>query len=212
MAEKMKIGVLLSGSGTTLQCLIDHVKNGQLQAEIVAVISDNMKAYGLERAKDAGISTMVVSLKGKLVEDYSKEICQVLHNKDVKLVVMAGFLRKYMNQDKKMSVINIHPSLLPAFGGKGMYGSRVHKAVVARGCKVSGCTLHFVNDEYDEGPIIAQDVVSIASDDTYEVVQQKVQAQEKLTLINGLRDIIDGKVKRRGNTVFIEREDQEIKK
>jgi len=204
----MKIGVLLSGSGSTLQSMIDHIKNGQLQAEIVAVISDNMKAYGLERAKDAGIPTMVVSLKGKSVDDYSKEICQVLENKDVKLVVLAGFLHKYMNQNKDMSVINIHPSLLPAFAGKGMYGSKVHKAVIARGCKLSGCTLHFVNDEYDEGPIIAQDIVKISSVETFETLQQKVQAQEKLTLINGLRDIISGKVKRRGNTVFITRESQ----
>ena len=171
-----KIGVLVSGGGTNLQAVIDrvHHKSG----EIVVVIANNADAYGLTRAQNSGIPTAVV-LESDF-EDYdafNAEIIRILKDKGVELVVLAGYMKiitpafveAYPNK-----IVNIHPALIPSFCGEGYYGMHVHEAVIDYGVKVTGATVHFVNEEADAGPIIAQKTVEVADDDTPESIQKKV--------------------------------------
>lgn len=171
-----KIGVLVSGGGTNLQAVIDrvHHKSG----EIAVVIANNADAYGLTRAQNSGIPTAVVLEKD--FEDYdafNAEIIRILKDKGVELVVLAGYMKiitpafveAYPNK-----IVNIHPALIPSFCGEGYYGLHVHEAVIDYGVKVTGATVHFVNEEADAGPIIAQKTVEVADDDTPESIQKKV--------------------------------------
>lgn len=171
-----KIGVLVSGGGTNLQAVIDRVHHSS--GEIVVVIANNADAYGLTRAQNSGIPTAVV-LESDF-EDYdafNAEIIRILKDKGVELVVLAGYMKiitlafveAYPNK-----IINIHPALIPSFCGEGYYGMHVHEAVIDYGVKVTGATVHFVNEEADAGPIIAQKTVEVADDDTPESIQKKV--------------------------------------
>lgn len=198
-----KIGVMISGSGTTLQCLIDAIKAGVLQAEIVVVISSHVSAYGIKRAELAGIPVAVANTAGRAPEIYSNEILEILKRHAVELVVMAGFIKKYIPTANDIPTINIHPSLLPAFGGKGMYGRNVHLAVKNYGCKVSGCTVHFVSEEYDTGPIIAQETLPVSHNDSVEEIERNVQSLEKKVLISTLKKFTEGKVSLVNRTVIV---------
>lgn len=194
MKPVKKMGVLISGSGTTLQCIIDNIKEGVLNAEIVVVISSSESAFGLKRAEQSKIPTFVPTVEGKSPLVYSAEIFQTLKKHDVELVVMAGFIKKYLPPSSELPTINLHPALLPAFGGKGMYGQHVHKAVKDYGCKISGCTIHFVTDEYDAGPIIAQESIAVNHADTAEQIARNVQALEKKVFIKVLQKFTEGKI------------------
>lgn len=194
MKPVKKIGVLISGSGTTLQCIIDNIKESVLKAEIAVVISSSESAYGLKRAEQAKIPVFVAAVEGKSPVVYSTEIFQKLKKYQVDLVVMAGFIKKYLPPSSELPTINLHPALLPAFGGKGMYGHHVHRAVKEYGCKVSGCTVHFVTDEYDAGPIIAQETIAISHADTSDQIEKNVQALEKKVFIKVLQKFTEGKV------------------
>ena len=193
---------MLSGSGRTLQNFIDLSKTGRLKADITGVISSRSDAYGLERARKAGIPACVVD-PGRYdnSSDFSSAITSRISPWNPDLVVMAGFLSLYLIPPRlENRVMNIHPALLPAFGGKGCYGERVHRAVLEYGCKVSGCTVHFANNKYDHGPIILQKAVAVKQDDDVHSLAERVFEAEKelypraINLFAGQKLRIDGRV------------------
>ena len=176
MQPDFKIAVLISGGGTTLKNLLEFRRQGRLLADIVQVISSNPSANGNSFATDNSIPLEIIERSSfETTSAFSKAIFDVCKHANVNLVVMGGFLKRVRIQPEfENKVINIHPSLIPAFSGKGFYGSRVHKAVIEYGCKVSGCTVHFVDDQYDHGPIIAQRSLNIDSSETTESLAQRV--------------------------------------
>jgi phosphoribosylglycinamide formyltransferase-1 len=180
MPNPYRITVLISGGGTTLKNLIEKKQSGLLQAEIGLVISNNPDAAGLQFARDAGIETALVNHREfDSVGEFSQTIFEHCRTAKTDLVVMGGFLRRVaIPEDFVNRVINIHPSLIPAFCGQGQYGKRVHTAVIEYGCKLSGCTVHFVDDHYDHGPIIAQVPVTVVSDDTPETLAARIFEME----------------------------------
>ena len=185
--KKTKLGVLISGGGTNLQAIIDACQQQVLDAEIAIVISSDSTAYGLERARLAGIKTLTSRLEG--------DITSALQSAQVDYVILAGYLRKIgpeLLAAYPTQILNIHPSLIPAFSGKGFYGLKVHEAVIKRGVKITGATTHLVNAELDEGPIIRQEVVHVLPEDTPESLQQRVLAIEHHILIESIKDLIGG--------------------
>ena len=191
MKKKLKkLAVLASGNGSTLQAIIDAIEKKKLDSEIKIVITNNSDAYALTRAKNSNINTYIL-------KDYTdeKELYNVLKDADVDLVILAGYLKLIpKNVIKDFTIINTHPALLPKYGGKGMYGMNVHRAVVENHEKETGVTLHFVNEEYDKGKIIAQTKVRVCKKDTPEDVSSKVQKTEKIQLVNALIDFSNGKI------------------
>lgn len=187
----INLAVFASGSGTTLQAIIDSIENKKLDAKISIVVSNNPDAYALERARKAGIPTYIITSKG--IENIDNELSEVLKDYEIDLIVLAGYLRKI--GDKLLAryrIINTHPSLLPKFGGKGMHGMHVHQAVIDAGERISGVTVHFVNDEYDSGSIIRQTTVEVLDTDDAESLSAKVQKAEKVQLIEVLNDFSKG--------------------
>ncbi len=180
MPDRFRISVLISGGGTTLKNLVQCRDRGKLNVDIVQVLSNNPTAGGLEIAADAKIRTTVINHKDVSgIEPFSSEIFESIRKCKADLVVMGGFLRRVkIPCDFENRVINIHPSLIPSFCGKGHYGFRVHRGVIEYGCKISGCTVHFVDDQYDHGPIIAQTAVPVLNDDTPEDLARRVFEKE----------------------------------
>lgn len=188
------LAVFLSGNGSTLQSIIDAIESGNLDANIELVVSSSPNAYGLERARRANINTYIIQSNN--VEDTDEELFDVLDDYNIDLIVLAGYLRKIGSQLLKgYYIINTHPSLLPKFGGKGMYGMKVHTAVVESKEEFTGPTVHFVNDKYDDGDIIRQTKIPILPTDTPEDVSRKVQEVEKIQLVEVLNDFVNGKIK-----------------
>jgi formyltetrahydrofolate-dependent phosphoribosylglycinamide formyltransferase len=180
MNTPLRIAALLSGGGTTLQNLLDHIAEGRLHAQIVAVISNNADAFGLERAKRANVPAIVVNRKDAgSREEFSRRIFAACREARADLVCLCGFLQLIDVPDDFLGrAMNIHPALIPAFCGKGYYGHHVHEAVLALGAKVSGCTVHFVDNQYDHGPIILQRPVPVREDDTPDDLAARVFAEE----------------------------------
>jgi phosphoribosylglycinamide formyltransferase-1 len=201
----LPIAVLISGGGTTLRNLIQQVASGALPVEIRLVISSNPQAPGLAFAHAAGIPTRVVEKKrGTRDEDFSQAIFGPCREAGVAYVVMGGFLKHVRSPpDFENRVLNIHPSLIPAHCGKGMYGMKVHEAVLAAGETVTGCTVHFVDDEYDHGPIILQRQVPVLPGDTPQSLQARVFAAECQAYPEALRLIAAGRVRVRAGQVEI---------
>jgi phosphoribosylglycinamide formyltransferase-1 len=172
----LRIIVLISGGGTTLANLIQARESGQLQAEIVHVISSNPNAAGLKFAEQQGIPATTIERKKHPDNiQFSQAIFDLCRREQVDFVVLGGFLKKLViPSDYVNRVINIHPSLIPAFCGQGMFGMNVHRAVIEYGCKLSGCTVHFVDNEYDHGPIIAQVPVEVHTGDTAEQLAARI--------------------------------------
>ncbi|MEA3467799.1 MAG: formyltransferase family protein [Thermodesulfobacteriota bacterium] len=167
----LKMAVLLSGSGRTLDNFHDRIKEGSLQAEVQVVISNVADALGLSKAEKYGYPAFHATS--------NDEINSILKDYDIDIITLAGYLKLYQAPSNlSNAVINIHPSLIPAFCGDGFYGSRVHKAVKKRGCMVTGCTVHFANEVYDEGPIIHQQSVSLEYSDSPDDIATKVFAAE----------------------------------
>lgn len=204
----LKIAVCVSGGGTNLQAIIDAIAAGQIQdTEISVVISNNPGAYALERAKMAGVEGICVSPKSyETREVFNEAFLQTLDSYDVDLVVLAGFLvviPEAMIQKYRNRIINIHPSLIPSFCGTGYYGLKVHEGVLARGVKITGATVHFVDEGTDTGPIILQKAVAVQQDDTPEILQRRVMEEaewhimpQAIDLIaRGKISIVDGKVR-----------------
>ncbi|NQV28393.1 MAG: phosphoribosylglycinamide formyltransferase [Rhodopirellula sp.] len=172
----IRLAVLISGGGTTLLNLLEKNRAGQLDAEFPIVIASNEDCRGVERARDAGLACEpVVRSEFDSVESFSNRIFALCREAEVDLIILGGFLSLVqIPEDFEHRVINIHPSLIPAFCGKGFHGHHVHEAVLERGAKVSGCTVHFANNEYDAGPIILQKVVPVMDDDTPDTLQKRV--------------------------------------
>ncbi|HEO64895.1 MAG TPA: phosphoribosylglycinamide formyltransferase [Spirochaetes bacterium] len=192
-----RIGFLLSGNGSTLENLLEHIADGQVDAKIAVVLSSRTQAYGLIRANNWGIPHEVVPYKmfKSNLNDYSQRITQLLDFHKVDLVVFGGFMSCYIVPKHYINrVINIHPSLIPSFCGKGFYGTKVHQTVLDYGVKVTGVTVHFVDDEYDHGPIIAQETVKIDDRDTVDSIQSKVTAIEKRLYPKVIQAIIEDKI------------------
>ena len=203
----LKVGVLVSGGGTNLQAILDAIDSGKItNAEISLVISNNPGAYALERAKNHNIEAVCISPKQfENREEFHKALLEKLKESGVELIVLAGFLvaippmivEAYPNK-----IINIHPSLIPSFCGVGYYGLHVHEKVLARGVRVTGATVHFVDTGTDTGPIILQKAVKIKSDDTPEVLQRRVMEKAEWKILpkainliaNGKVKVVDGRV------------------
>ena len=186
-----KIGVLVSGGGSNLQSIIDKSKSGELQCKVEVVIGDR-ECYGVERAKEAGIDGYTLDRK-VLKKELCREIDKIVSEKGIDLIVLAGFLsiidEEFVNKWKGR-IINIHPSLLPKFGGPGMYGIRVHEAVLKAGEQESGCTVHYVDTGVDSGEIIAQKRVKVLEGDTPESLQKRVLVEDHKLLPESIAKII----------------------
>ena len=184
----LSIAVLISGGGTTLQNFIDLRDSGELHVDFKLVISSRPSAKGLQRAAEAGIPTMVIERSVNPDGLFSKQITDALRQADVDLVCMGGFLSMWIIPPEfEDRVMNIHPALLPGFGGKGFYGRCVHEAVLEAGCKVTGCTVHFVDNIYDNGPIILQRAVTVHEDDTPETLAKRIRKYEKVIYPEAIR-------------------------
>ncbi|QOV88931.1 phosphoribosylglycinamide formyltransferase [Humisphaera borealis] len=201
----IKLAVLISGGGTTLQNLLDVIAAGRLDAQVGVVIASRPGVKGLQRAADAKVMNFVVERAGiPDLADFSKQVFQLIDDAGVDLVVMAGWMSLLKIPAKYAGkIINIHPALLPSFGGKGMYGKRVHQAVIDHGCKLSGCTVHFVDDAYDNGPIILQRACPVLDGDTAETLAARVFEEEKIAYPEAIRLIQAGRVKVAGRRVVV---------
>lgn len=201
----MKIAILISGSGRTLKNFIDLVAEGSLPLDIALVISSSAEAGGLQYANEAGIPTSVVTRSTYDSHDaFGAAIFSRCRTAEVDLVVMAGFLKfAPVPDDFADRVVNIHPSLLPSFGGQGMYGDRVHQAVLDYGAKVTGATIHFVDNEYDHGPVIWQQPVPVMQGDTAHELAARVFEAEKEAYPHVLNLLAAGKVHLDGRQVTI---------
>ena len=187
MAEKKRIAVLVSGGGTNLQALIDAQQRGENpNGEIVLVIASNEKAYALQRAEQAGIKHMVLSRKALGPEAFDDTLIQTLQEEKIDLIVLAGFLSilgKKVTDTFARRIINVHPALIPSFCGEGYYGLRVHEAALGYGVKVTGATVHFVNEIPDGGQIILQKAVDILPGDTPETLQKRVMVEAEWIIL-----------------------------
>ena len=179
MAHLPRLAVLLSGSGSTLQNLFDRIADGRLRAAVAVVAASRADAFGLERARQAGVAAVAVPRKQYADgEAFNDALHAALAPHAPDLVVLAGFLSLFQPRGYAGRVMNIHPALIPAFCGPGFYGHKVHEAVLAAGVKVSGCTVHFADDLYDYGPIILQGSVPVLEDDTPQTLAARIQAVE----------------------------------
>lgn len=202
--KRIKMAVLISGGGRSLLNMIERIDAGTLPASIELVISSRADAGGLAIADKAGIATRVVTAKGKSTEQFSQEITAELDRVKPELVSLAGFMCFYQIPDRYSGkVMNIHPALLPAFGGKGMYGHHVHEAVLAAGCKVTGCTVHFADNHYDQGPIIVQRTAPVREDDDADTLAARVFEQEKIAYPEAIELFAQGRLKIEGRRVRI---------
>lgn len=196
----LKVAVLVSGGGTNLQAIIDAVDEGKItNTEISLVISNNKNAYALQRANTAGIASMCISPKDYAArEDFHVALTETLKKAGVDLVVLAGYLvaiPEMLVKEFPNKIINVHPSLIPSFCGVGYYGLKVHEAALARGVKVTGATVHFVDCGMDTGPIILQKAVEIEEGDTPEVLQRRVMEQAEWIILPKAIDMIaNGKI------------------
>ena len=204
----LKIAVCVSGGGTNLQAILDAIDNGTItNAEVKVVISNNKSAYALERAKNHGIENLCISPKDyPSREAFNETFLAKLDSYEVDLVVLAGFLvviPPKMIETYRNRIINIHPSLIPSFCGTGYYGLKVHEGVLSRGVKVTGATVHFVDEGTDTGPIILQKAVEVEQDDTPEILQRRVMEQAEWIIMpkainliaNGKVSVVDGRVR-----------------
>lgn len=191
----LKILVCVSGGGTNLQAIIDGIRDGKItNTEIVSVISNNKNAYALQRAQENGIKACCVSPKDyESREEFNRVFLQTVKEAEPDLIVLAGFLvviPEEMIAEYRNRIINIHPSLIPSFCGTGYYGLKVHEGVLERGVKVTGATVHFVDEGTDTGPIIMQKAVAVEEDDTPEILQRRVMEQAEWVIMPKAIDMI----------------------
>lgn len=199
MSDKARIAVLVSGGGTNLQALIDAEKSGIIHSGTISlVISNNPNAYALQRAEGAGIKSVVISKKEcACQDDFETKIINELKNAEIDLIVLAGFMcilssRFTSEFDKK--IINVHPSLIPSFCGEGFYGLHVHEAALAKGVKVTGATVHFVNEIPDGGEIILQKAVDVCEGDTPEILQKRVMTQAEWIILPQAAELVSNRI------------------
>jgi formyltetrahydrofolate-dependent phosphoribosylglycinamide formyltransferase len=202
---RLRIAVLLSGSGTSLENLFERIESGELQAEVAIVIASKTGAGGLERARRRGVPALAVPRREfPDVSKFNDAIHAALAEHEVDLVALLGFLSPFETRGKfDARTLNVHPALIPAFSGKGFYGRRVHEAVLASGVKVTGATVHFVDAQYDHGPIILQEAVPVLEADTPESLAARVQAVERRLVPEAIRLFAEGRLEIRGRCVRI---------
>lgn len=203
MNNKVNIAVLVSGGGTNLQALIDAQKNGIITSgEIKLVVSSNKNAYALKRAENAGIKTAICERKGFSQKEFEESILNALEKEKIEVIVLAGFMsilsadfvKRYPDR-----IINVHPSLIPSFCGEGFYGLRVHKAALDYGVKVTGATVHFVNEIPDGGRIIMQKAVEIKENDTPEILQKRVMENAEWIILPAATEKVCKEIRERKN-------------
>jgi len=203
----LRIAVLLSGNGTSFENLCEHVDSGALDARVVVAISSKEKAFGLERARRRGIPAHAVPRRDLSdVDAFNDALHARLAEHEIDLVALLGFLSPFQLRGRfEGRAINVHPALIPSFCGKGYYGDRVHRAVLAAGVKLSGATLHFVDEHYDHGPILLQESVPVLERDTPETLGARVMAAERRLVPEAVRLISEGRVRIEGQHTRIRR-------
>lgn len=201
----IRLGVLISGGGTTLMNILDYIKQDRLNAEVAVVISSRSTVAGVERAKNAGLDVKIIRTKDYPgIDEFSKRIEEELVAANVELVIQGGWLCLWKIPARyEHRVMNIHPALLPSFGGRGMWGHHVHEAVLKAGCKISGCTVHFCTNEYDKGPIILQRACEVKNDDTPDTLAARVFEQECITYPQAIKLFAEGKLSVENNITRI---------
>lgn len=201
----LRIAVLLSGNGTTLQNILDRTAEGLLDVEVVCAISSRGGVYGLERAKNAGVHAMAIPRKDyPTVEAFGGAVWKEIRRHEPGLVVLAGFMSLLpIPPDFRHRIMNVHPALIPAFSGQGMYGHHVHEAVIEYGVKLSGVTVHFVDENYDRGPVILQASVPVLEDDTPDTLAERVQAEERELYPKAIQLFAEGRLRVEGRRVRI---------
>jgi len=194
--KHLRLGVLISGGGRTLLNILECIENGQLNAEVPVVISSRSTVKGVERARNAGLDVKIIRTKDYPgIDEFSKRLEEELGSAKIDLVIQGGWLCLWKIPDHYINrVMNIHPALLPSFGGKGMWGHHVHEAVLAAGCKVSGCTVHFCTNEYDKGPIIVQRTCAVEENDTANMLAERVFEQECIAYPEAIRLFAEGRI------------------
>lgn len=202
----VKIGVLISGGGTNLQAVIDNTKNENINGEISLIISNKKEAYGLKRGELAGIETLYIDAKSfDSDRDYNLKLIEEFKKRNIELIILAGYLKVLSPEfikEFKDKIINIHPSLIPQFSGKGYYGERVHKAVLSSGVKTTGATVHFVDEGTDTGPIILQEIVNVESIDDLNSLKEKVLKIEHKLLVQAVKLYCEDRIKLEGRLVI----------
>jgi formyltetrahydrofolate-dependent phosphoribosylglycinamide formyltransferase len=202
--SRIRLGVLLSGSGRTLQNICDRIRTDDLPATVAVVISSRPDVYGVERARKLGLDVRIVERKTTSDDEFNATMTDALVSAEVDLVCMAGFLSLWRVPSRfEGRVMNIHPALLPDFGGKGFYGHHVHEAVLAAGCTESGCSVHFCDNQYDHGPIILQRRVPVHPDDTPDTLADRVFEQECIAYPEAIRLFAAGRLSIDGQRVTI---------
>ena len=203
--SRLRVAVLLSGEGSSLENLCEHIDAGEVPAEVVLAIASKATAGGLARARRRGIPAHAIPRREHPdVTDFNDAIHSLLEQHEVDLVALLGFLSPFQTRGVWAGrVLNVHPALIPAFCGKGFYGHRVHEAVLESGVKVTGATVHFADDEYDHGPIILQEAIAVRDDETPDALAARVQALERRLVPKAIRLIALGRVAVEGRRVRI---------
>jgi phosphoribosylglycinamide formyltransferase-1 len=203
--SELRVAVLLSGTGSSLENLCEQIDAGRVPARVEVVVSSREDALGLERARRRGITTHVVPRKRHPeVKEFNDALHAALEPHDPELVLLLGFLSPFELRGRyEGRALNVHPALIPAFAGRGFYGRRVHEAVLASGVKVSGATVHFVDAEYDHGPIVLQEIVAVRDDDTPETLAARVQAVERRLVPEAVRLFAAGRLRIEGRRVRV---------
>lgn len=212
LARPIRLGVLISGGGSTLLNFLSKIAAGELSAEVPLVVASRADCVGVARARSAGLVCEVVERKSfSSTAEFSRAIFDHCRHNRVDLVTLAGFLNLIeVPQDFLYRVTNIHPALIPSFCGQGFYGHKVHEAVLARGAKVSGCTVHFADNQYDHGPIIVQSCVAVAEDDTPETLAKRVFEAECQAYPEAIRLYAAGRLEIDGQRVRVRPAGQSI--
>jgi formyltetrahydrofolate-dependent phosphoribosylglycinamide formyltransferase len=207
--KKLKLIVLASGGGTNLQAIIDSIEAGKLDAQIKAVISNNSKSGALERARNHNITDIHLSHKQFATpEEFDQKLLSILKENEIDMIVLAGYMKMIsptVIRQYKNRIINIHPALLPSFGGKGMYGIHVHEAVIESGVKVSGVTVHLVDEIYDHGAIVMQKTVPVLDDDTPESLAERVLKVEHQAYSEAIQLFAEDRIEIRGNRSYLKK-------
>ncbi len=205
--KKLNLVALASGGGTNLQAIIDNIEKGILNAQIKAVISNNSKSGALERARNHNIPAIHLSHKQFATpEEFDQKLLSILKENETDLIILAGYMKMLspnVVRAYKNKILNIHPALLPSFGGSGMYGIHVHEAVIDSGVKVTGVTVHLVDEIYDHGAIIVQKCVPVLAEDTPEILQQRVLPHEHELYSKAIRLFAEGKVEIKDKKAYI---------
>jgi len=202
-----KIGVLVSGQsrGTNFQAILDAIERGDLQARVALLVSTNEHHGAVARARDAHIKTLILPAKDLSREEWDSRVADALYEEGVSIVALAGYLRfvtSTLLEAFPRRILNVHPSLLPSFGGQGMFGARVHRAVLEHGCKISGCTVHLLDERYDTGPILEQAYVVVAEDETPDSLALKVQKEEHRIYPRCLQAMVENRIVVEGRRVI----------